>query len=89
MTQQRESPNSNSLLSQIVTRLELNENADLETINEAITNDIIRINRETLDRFLYNEEAQEIKGIFQLNNNKYRTYKLNKRLHYSYQINKT
>ena len=89
MTEQRKTPNNNSLLSQIATRLDLNENADLETINEAITNDIVRINRETLDRFLYKEEAQEIKSIFQLNNNKYRTYKLNKRLHYSYQINRT
>ena len=75
--------NNEALIGSIVKRLNLKVDSTMEQINVAISTELVRINRETSDRFHFNKDAQEIKAILTLNNSKFRSFKLMRKLYYA------
>ncbi len=68
----------------LIINLNLSEHSGMNDINDAIQNDIMmRTNATKQNRHKYDEDAQEIKCLLTLRCNKYRSFLLNKRLHYS------
>ena len=86
MNENRSVVNNECMIGRIVSRLKLKTDATMIEINNAILDDIARIDRETSDRHLYSKEAQEVKHLLSLNNRKFRSFKLTRKLYYTNEL---
>jgi hypothetical protein len=71
---------NSGLIGKVINKLDLTEESDLNEINETIKVNMKLLEKNLIERHLYNEETQEIKDILKLKNNKYRTFCFTKRL---------
>ena len=77
--------NRSGLIGSISSRLNLKQNPKIDDLNEAMNAEIKAINQDLNDRFTFNSEVNDIKDILKLKNNRFRSFKLTRKLHYTVQ----
>jgi len=80
ITELRMLNNTTGSLTRISKYMKLNNNSCMKTILDNIQITLLKMERNLLDRHLYNPKVNEIKEILSISNTRYRTYKLYKRL---------